>query len=370
MKEIRLLILTPNPVESASTRYRIAQYLPSLASAGITGTIAPFISTELFQEIYRPGLTARKLVKLLDAIRQRFQILLTSGDYEAVFISREIMTLGPPLLEWLFAKVARLPLIFDFDDATWVPYSSPTYGNLVKLIKPPSKTSQIIGYSSAVIAGNGHLAAYASQYNPRVTIIPTVVDPTLFHPHPRQTAPRNLPVVGWIGSHSTAQYLRLIMPALASVGRRHPFIFRVIGAGREISLEGVIVENRSWHMEREFADFCDLDIGVYPIIADEWSAGKCAFKAIQYQAAGVACVASAVGMNREVIDSGRNGILVEDEEEWMTALEYLLTRPDIRRQMGEVGRESVIRHYSLQVHAPRMVEVIQRVVGQRARRPA
>lgn len=368
MKEIRLLILTPNPVESASTRYRIAQYLPFLANAGITGTIAPFISTELFQEIYRPGLTPRKIAQLLDAVRQRFQLLLTAGQYEAVFISREIMTLGPPLLEWLFARVVRLPLIFDFDDATWVSYSSPTYGNLVRLIKPPAKTSQIIRFSSAVIAGNRHLAAYASQYNPQVTIIPTVVDPTLFNPQPRHAAPRNLPVVGWIGSHSTAQYLRLITNALASVGKRHPFIFRVIGAGREISLEGVRVENRSWQMETEFADFCDLDIGVYPIIADEWSAGKCAFKAIQYQAAGVACLASAVGMNREVIDSGRNGILVEDDEGWMAALEHLLTQPEIRRKMGDAGRESVIRHYSLQVHAPGLVEVIHRVVALHARR--
>lgn len=366
MKPIRLLILTPNPLESASTRYRIAQFLPYLSKAGITGVISPFLDSELFNEIYRPGISARKITRLLAAIRQRFQLLLTAGDYDCIFISREIMTIGPAIHEWILSKAMKIPLVFDFDDATWVPYDSPTYGNLVRLIKPVAKTSHIISFSQAVIAGNSYLAAYASRFNSRVTIIPTVVDSELFRPTTAQHQPKRAPVIGWIGSHSTAQYLRLITNALQIVAKRENFTFKVIGAGMNIDIDGVTVDNRDWDLQREMEDFRSLDIGVYPIVEDEWSIGKCAFKAIQYQAAGVACIASPVGMTSEVIEQGRTGILAKNEREWVDALEYLLSSPQIRQQMGQAGIESVRAKYSLQVHAPRLAEVIQQAVSQRS----
>lgn len=368
MSSIRLLILAPNPIESATTRYRIAQYLPTLAQAGITGDLVPFLSPDLFAEIYRRGQTLRKVLGLAESIRRRLHLTLRAGDYDAVLVSREAMTLGPPIIEWLLAAVGRRPLIFDYDDATWVPYDSPTYGRLTRWIKPPGKTARIIGMSRAVIAGNRYLADYAARFNPEVTIIPTVVDAGAYR-RPAHSAvtsrqsPPTLPVIGWIGSHSTSQYLRLITQALSRVATRHRFIFRVIGAGEGWTAPaGVASESRPWRLDREITDFQELDIGVYPIVDDEWSRGKCAFKAIQYQAAGVACVSSPIGMVREVIESGQDGLLAATEDEWVAALERLLTDSAYRWRLAEAGRLNVVRRYSLAVQAPRLVEVIRRAV--------
>jgi len=172
-----------------------------------------------------------------------------------------------------------------------------------------------------------------------------------------------IPVVGWIGSPTTAAYVRGLANVFRRVRDRHPFVLRVSGAGEPLELPGLEIEQPPWTLESEVRLFNTCDIGVYPLADDEWSKGKCGFKAIEFMACGVPVVAAAVGVNREIIEDGVNGFLASTEDEWVDKLGRLLTSRELRQRFGEAGRRTIETRYSLQVHAPTLAATLQRVAG-------
>ena len=72
-------------------------------------------------------------------------------------------------------------------------------------------------------------------------------------------------------------------------------MLRVSGADVPLTIPGVEIENRPWSLADEVTLFNTCDVGVYPLADDEWSKGKCGFKAIEFMACGVPVIAAAVG---------------------------------------------------------------------------
>src|SRR5207249_1662952 len=190
--------------------------------------------------------------------------------YQLVFIYREAFPIGPPLIELALARRARPPVIYDFDDAIFLPNVSEA-NRVVASLKYPRKVPIIIRHSDQVIVGNDYLADYSRGYNPAVTMIPTCVDTTRFVPR-TQDGTRNGsdPVVGWIGSPTTTPYLLRIENVLRRVRERHSFELRVSGSGRDVAFPGIAVRNVPWSLDREVELFNTCDVGVYPLVDDEW----------------------------------------------------------------------------------------------------
>src|SRR5205085_11341446 len=139
-------------------------------------------------------------------------------------------------------------------------------------------------------------------------------------PRPEPRAAGAPLVLGWIGTPTTLPYVSPLAPALRALGESHRFQFRVAGGTGAVAFDGVDVDNASWSLDREVDLFNSCDIGVYPLPDDDWTRGKCGFKAIQFMSCGVPVVASPVGVNRDIIQDGINGFLASTPQEWRVKL--------------------------------------------------
>jgi len=370
---IRVLALSPMPEEGAGCRFRIAQFIPYLRSVGIDVTLRSLFTADFFRLVYQRGHYLEKTSRFATLSLKHLASLRDIADFDVVLLYRELFPIGPAVVERLLGMRRRPPLVFDFDDAIFLPNVSEA-NQVIQALKWPGKVATIIRHSDRVVAGNTFLAEYARRFNPAVTVIPTCVDTTKFvpaaHPSDRNGGPPDRrPIVGWIGSPTTAPYVRALIPVLQRVAEKHPFVLRVSGAGESFDVAGVSVEQPGWTINREVSLFNTCDIGVYPLADDEWSKGKCGFKAIEFMACGVPVVASAVGVNREIIEDGVNGFLATNPDEWVDKLLRLMGDPTLRGRFGKAGRETIERGYSLQIHGPKLAEVFRSVAAGLDRQP-
>jgi glycosyltransferase involved in cell wall biosynthesis len=371
-RRIRVLALSPIPEEGAGCRFRIAQFKTYLEANGFDVTLRALFTPDFFRLVYQRGHYLRKAATFIALSLKRLDSLRDVSRFDVVFLYREVFPIGPAIVERLLTSGHHPPVVFDFDDAIFLPRTRASVSDANRLIgalKQPGKVETIVRRSQHVIAGNEYLADYARRFNRAVTMIPTSVDTTRFVPAPEPCGPadagRSL-VVGWIGSPTTAAYIHSLVPALQRVHRLQPFTLRVSGAGEPVEVPGGMTENIPWSLSGEVALFNGCDVGVYPLADDEWSKGKCGFKAIQFMACGVPVVAAAVGVNRDIIQDGVNGFLASTEDEWVAKIGRLLSDPELRKRFRDAGRRTVEQHYSLQTNAPLLAGVLRAVVERAA----
>jgi len=263
-------------------------------------------------------------------------------------LQREFAPVGPPIFEWIATKILKRKIIYDFDDAIWIPNSS-TANSIAGWFKCFWKTKYICRWSYKVVGGNNYLCAFAKKFNERVIKIPTCVDTLHVHNKLKQHNHNSL-TIGWTGSHSTLKYLDMVVPIIRDLQEKIDFSFLVI-ADKKPHLILKDWQFIYWSIETETEDLLKMDIGLMPLSADAWSEGKCGFKLIQYFASGIPAVASPVGVNKEIIENGVNGFLCNNKEEWETALGQLMEDSFLRKQMGFAGRKKIEEHYSVQAQA-------------------
>ena len=340
---------------SPGQRFRIEQWEPILRESGVEITYAPFETEELRSVLHSGGQILAKIGGVTRNMKRRHDEIDSLREFDLVYLFREAALLGPP---WFERKIAQsnVPMVFDFDDAIFFSYKSPSNGYL-SYLKFPGKTAEICRLSAHVMAGNEFLAEYARANNENVTIIPTTIDTDKYEFVERPDDPE-IVTIGWSGSFSTIQHLDTIRDVLQELAKTEKFRLRVIGTPA-YDLPGVDVDAIQWRSETEIDDLHQIDIGLMPLPDDNWSKGKCGLKALQYMALGVPSICSPVGVNSTIIKDGENGFLAASKAEWIEKIKLMIHSPGLRRKIGRAGRETVEREYSARVVAPRVLKVFR-----------
>lgn len=357
---MRVVAFTKYGAEAASTRQRLLQYLPALSDAGINVEWHP-----LLDDSYVRGLTRGAKPSKLSIARcyaKRMRQLTRARNADLVWVYAELFPYLPAGFERLAFR-GGVPVVYDFDDAFFHQYDA-ARRSLVRRVLA-GKLEPLLRGAALCVCGNAHLRHYAERFSDRTALVPTVVDTDTYLPT-RRGRDASLSI-GWIGTPSTWQYVRPLLPVLAELAAERRVRVRVIGAGTSAEADRFDgLDLVDWREDTEIAEVQRMDIGIMPLPDESWARGKSGYKLIQYMACGLPVVASPVGVNAEIVVESETGFLARTPEEWRTALVTLLDDAALRERMGRNGRRRAEARYSLAHCAPIMVELFHAAARRRS----
>ena len=325
-----LEVFTPFSSQAASTRVRVMEWL---ARSGISASINSYAGlgnnrpTTLLKH---PVAAARAEVSLLRAARTRHPWLL---------LQKELGPFSSGRLERPLLRNADFS-VYDFDDAMQFSLG-PRWKSQFHV---KSNLAGVTG-ASRVIAGSENLAEWAARHNGDVHLIPTCIEPGDYRAK-TDYAVGATPRLVWIGSPDTERYLVGIAEPLLRVHRLTGARLTVISGG-EPSLGPLdqMVDRVQWQpaIGEQLGTY---DVGIAPLLDSPWERGKCAYKSLQYAAAGLPAVVSPVGANAKV--AGEFGYLsATTAAAWEAALVDLLQASVAdRAATGAGARQAVTDLYS------------------------
>lgn len=342
---MKILFLVPYPVgEAASQRFRFEQYFDLLRRNNIHFDVSPYLDKKSWDILYRRGHFLRKFAGIIRGKFRRIRDVLRMGRYDYIFIHREIFPVGPPVFEFIITKILRKKVIFDFDDAIWIPNHS-DHNRFMFFLKRFKNATTLIKWSYKISCGNEYLAHYSRQHNNNVVYNPTTIDTENYHNRVRNNDSPHF-VIGWTGSHSTLQYLNELVPVLKNLEEEYSFQLHVIcDRSPDFHLNSLVW--KKWKKETEIEDLLQFDVGLMPLTADKWSEGKCGFKALQYMALGIPALVSPVGVNTSIVDHGINGYICSSPEEWENTLAHLMTNRAHLKEISAATRQKIEKYYSV-----------------------
>jgi glycosyltransferase involved in cell wall biosynthesis len=341
----KIYFLVPYPHGAApSQRFRFEQYYDILTQQGFEFRISSFLDMSAWDVLYKPGHFLLKTIKILSGFGRRVADLFRMTGFDFVFIHREAAPIGPPVLEWVIAKILRKKIVYDFDDAIWLPNTSAN-NKIAAGLKWHSKVESICRWSYKVSCGNEYLADYARQYNANAVVNPTTIDTVHLHNRVKDQNTSRI-VIGWTGTHSTAQYLDDILPIIEKLEKSYDFTFMVISNAPLISAAKSL-RYVPWNKDTEIDDLMQFNIGLMPLSDDLWAKGKCGFKALQYMSLGIPALVSPVGVNTRIVDDGMNGAICASAQDWERAIVTYITDTALRVKTGTEARKKIEDHYSV-----------------------
>ncbi len=332
-----------------ASRYRIYQFKEYFEAEGIQLDILPALGDNWLMAEYSEGFK-RQLTRSLagcNGLLRRLKHLGQIGKADLVILEREVFPKLPGPLERLFLKQCPRYGV-ELDDAIYLSAGR------------EKKYPKLLQKASFAITGNNHLADWVRKHQSQVYTVPTCVRTEDYAPKTNYTL-KSQPEVGWVGLSSNLPYLSSVAPHLHAALQANDAKLHVL-SGRPGNLELPIIFS-AWAPETEKRIIESFDIGIMPLPDSEFAKGKCGLKILQYMAAGIPVIASAVGVNRSIIEDGVNGLLVEQPSQWTTAINRLLNDEKLRESMGRAGRRTVEASYSTQIWGPKLVALYRELAS-------
>lgn len=189
------------------------------------------------------------------------------------------------------------------------------------------------------------LRSKLATINPNTVVLPNLVD---FEQYPIVEHSKKRIRIGWQGGASHYEDLYMVAPAIKKILKKYDnvdFVFwgdlRMYGLFRDIPMERVECHQWVKQIVYPYKLAClNLDIGLCPIVDNEFNRNKSAIKWMEYSVVKAATVASNIPPYSTVIEDDKTGFLV-DENGWFDAMEKLVLDNDKRKKLSDNAFDEV-----------------------------
>lgn len=328
---MRVAFFTRGDTLHGSSRVRVYQYLPHLRALGVESRVLPWGN--------RPRYRWPDYVTKAFALARWADVVVLQRPFQPT---------------WLLDGVARINpnLVVDIDDAIWQPDGG---GGCDAEIG--RRLDHVANRARLVIVGSEYLASCMRERcrGADVTVLPGSLDP---HAYPQRAHERRSPIVaGWVGGPGSLRDFDGHGDVLRALCEEGIISLRII-CSQPLELPGVTSEFVPWSEATAAAEVARFDVGIMPLRDNLRTRGRCGYKAIEYMAAGLPVVATALPGPCDVIEDGRTGFLAGIADDWDGLLRRLAADHDARRRMGEAGRRLVVERYEVAGNAARLAALL------------
>jgi glycosyltransferase involved in cell wall biosynthesis len=322
----KVLTIINKDLDTASTKFRVVQYLDYLKDRGVD---FEFINRKAIDKLtYQRAATS-------DVVFNQKSLFNTS--YAKKIISKAKYT------------------IFDFDDAIYTRERRP-YFWLTRL-RVHKRLHLWLKNADIVTTANHFLAEYAHRYSGNVRVIPMSLDMDLWKPKGKIS--NGQITMGWAGAPVNIPLIEQLDHVFSHLLDKYSFLKLAIFSGKKPELSCPF-DYYPFVPGKETSFIQNLDVGLLPLIDEEFYWGKSPIKAIQYLACGIPVVGNVIGATKEILNS-ENSISVSSEREWIKAFEGIIGARDRIQLMGRAGRAHVLLNHDFKKAAQLLYNTISKL---------
>ncbi len=352
-----VLYLENFPTENSGFQYRANRWVKLLCEKGINAKLLTIVTERKkfeaeYNSIYHGTFFLKSLLK-------RFKQCLQARSFQIVIVRRELLLYNDygNLFMEKFLLTIHPNVILDFDDDIAASKGEPRkvtswFGRL--MLENGNKFNDSLRLYKRFIVASNYLKEKVLCENPSVDpknilVMPTCVDYNSYEPKVYDMQ-KTVITFGWIGGNQNLPYLQEIIPAMNYLARQYAIELLVIsGKTFEAETDFPLI-NRPWSLEKEVDDLKTVDVGLMPLPLNDRTKGKGGFKLIQYMGLGIVSVASAITINKEIIEDGVNGFLVEPEQDWAEVLEKVMHQRAKFPTFAQNAREKIMKGYTFEAN--------------------
>lgn len=348
-----LLFLEVFPVENSGYQYRAGKWAELFREAGIRCEVKTLVEDrKKYDAMHNRGDLSGFMIR---SLWTRFRQCIYSRHFKTVIVRRELLMFndyGNLFMDKFLLRI-HSDVVFDFDDDIAVAKKEPRqissfFGKIMR--ETGTKFTQSLRLYKRFIVVSEYLKQYVIDRNPsidpnKIAIIPTCVD---YDKYPAKQYSENIHEIcfGWIGGGHNYFLLDKLIPVFETLSAEYSFRLIVIGGKKYERETSFKIDFYPWSYYSEIENLYKIDIGLMPLQDDNRSKGKGGFKLLQYMGLGIVSLASAITINREIVEHGKNSLLVYSFDEWENILRLVLDKKIDFVEIGANARKTVAEKYT------------------------